>query len=747
MKLKVLFVLVFLVNYFNAFSQCDDCDVTINGNGNPSGNFSHGSKVCISGNRTNAINFNNRNNIIICIADGASWNGQASSLSGLSQINNYGTLSMGTDFNGNWTVNNYGTFNFSTNINSSKSINNFSTMNVPGSISVNGILNSQGQLNIGGSATFNSSSNVTIVDEMNVGGAMMNNTTINLAGSINVNGSMTNNGNGRIEALNANQCNSINVSGAFASDGIITGNDLDYNSTGTALVVNKMPGGNANPRLRGGARVGACSGENCLEVVEVLDSGNLMRYYIFRCDGILNVAEPVIEEDYEEVLLSATALLVAGGGGGGKGLSAGGGGAGGVLEIEDIPIEPNTEYFVIVGKGGIGSGNEDIQGSNGTNSSILSNTAIGGGGGGSSSENAKNGRSGGSGGGGAFDNNGIGGSQNGIVAQMARNGGNAGRRGNSNVRAGGGGGGAGANGGIGQVSTGFVPGDGGNGVSIDFIEPIAPDNLINAFSGGGGATSRNSGGQSRFSEGGTFSNLTLGGDGNDEGTGKNGSPNTGSGGGAGSQRGGSGSNGIVVVMVTYRILPVEYLYFEGALSQDQKTVGLSWATAKEWESSHFEVLRSFDNIDSWEKVGEVEAAGYSESPKEYSFEDNDNFTPFNMAYYQLRQVDFDESSHLSKVIGIQLPVNSDQTVTWRVYPNPASNQNVQLSILEQGGHSGETVYATLFYPLGRSIQFTGNTISELSEQLNDALKNGGRGVYILNLLWGNENQQLKVLKN
>ncbi|EOZ96679.1 PE-PGRS FAMILY PROTEIN [Indibacter alkaliphilus LW1] len=660
-------------------------------------------------------------------------------MSGLSQISNFGSLEINNDFNGNWSIDNFGEISFSINLNSNKTINNYGAFSTNGDfvISSNSTFYSNGTFYAGGSVNFNSNAHVTLEGNSLIAGSSVINTEINLSGSYTVNGALQINSNGGVNALNGFNNPKINVLGSFNNNGKITGNGLD--KFGNTLFVNKSPGNNP---IIGGFSIGDVSNTSCLEIEELPTAEGVDRIFYFSCSDIFIVPNLDVNEEIIDVMVS----IIGGGGGGGLGSSAGGGGAGGVINADGLPLKVGSSYPVAVGSGGPGAITSNNQGINGTNSAFYGIVSKGGGGGGSTHPSARGGVNGASGGGGGANNNPSAGQGNGgsRIAGIGNTGGTSLRQ-NQNQLNGGGGGGAG---GPGENGRNNNPGNGGDGIGLNIL--AGSSRFSNAFAGGGGSTGRNPSQEYGNGTGGEFNSIKIGGDGDGReefGIGNQGLKGTGSGGGAGRNQGGTGSSGVVVIRFVLKILPVEYLYFEGVLSQDQKTVGLSWATAKEWESSHFEVLRSFDNIDSWEKVGEVEAAGYSESPMEYSFEDNDNFTPFNMAYYQLRQVDFDESSHLSKVIGIQLPVNSDQTVTWRVYPNPASNQNVQLSILEQGGHSGETVYATLFYPLGRSIQFTGNTISELSEQLNDALKNGGRGVYILNLLWGNENQQLKVLKN
>ena len=212
------------------FGQCTGCTVNINGNNNPSSTIVSGSVVCITGDRTSTINFNNSSNISICISPQASWNGSASSLTSLSVINNYGNLTVSNSFNStSLRINNHNILNFNINLASGTTINNFNIMRSSGDIQING--------------------------------------TLNLAGTLDVVGELHLNSNGRISALNANQCNSVTVNGTFRSDGIITGSDLDYAGTGSGLLVNKMPEGNAVTKLSGGARVGNCTMVNCVETV------------------------------------------------------------------------------------------------------------------------------------------------------------------------------------------------------------------------------------------------------------------------------------------------------------------------------------------------------------------------------------------------------------------------------------------------------------------------------------------------
>jgi hypothetical protein len=229
-------------------------------------------------------------------------------------------------------------------------------------------------------------------------------------------------------------------------------------------------------------------------------------------------------------------LIVAGGGGGGSNRqngnqNAGGGGAGGLL-TGFTTVTPQT-YTVTVGAGGLGgvnSSTNDFPGNSGGNSSIFSQTAIGGGGGGN--HDGTGAQSAGGSGGGAARGTPLTGA-NGIAGQ-----GNAG--GNASDTSGntGGGGGGASSAGRPGTGVGSAPhSDGGDGLLSNIS-----GNLTAYAGGGGGSRSTNA----------TFGRGGYGGGGQGSSTngqqGFAGAPNTGGGGGGGyASNGGNGGSGIVVV--------------------------------------------------------------------------------------------------------------------------------------------------------------------------------------------------------
>ncbi|MFD1630003.1 hypothetical protein [Pseudopedobacter beijingensis] len=87
------------------------------------------------------------------------------------------------------------------------------------------------------------------------------------------------------------------------------------------------------------------------------------------------------------------------------------------------------------------------------------------------------------------------------------------------------------------------------------------------------------------------------------------------------------------------VLPVTLTSFEA--KNEGNIIKLNWLTAAEKNSSHFDILKSFNGID-FQKIGEVKATGNADSNTNYTFNDNNPFPGVN--YYKLQQFDKDGKS-------------------------------------------------------------------------------------------------------
>jgi hypothetical protein len=118
-----------------------------------------------------------------------------------------------------------------------------------------------------------------------------------------------------------------------------------------------------------------------------------------------------------------------------------------------------------------------------------------------------------------------------------------------------------------------------------------------------------------------------------------------------------------MVQFSSAILPLELTSFEArALS---KTIQLDWQTALEKDASHFDIERSSDGK-TFNKIGQVKAAGQSVSLRNYAFTDEKPVNGVN--YYRLRQVDTDGKAALSKTVSAT--IYSETKL--KTYPNPVS---------------------------------------------------------------------------
>ncbi len=201
--------------------------------------------------------------------------------------------------------------------------------------------------------------------------------------------------------------------------------------------------------------------------------GTITTHGIYRVHTFLSSGNFVVPSGLS---VQMDTLLVAGGGAGGN-WHAGGGGAGGMFTYQHTPSAGT--YAVSIGAGGVG-GTSSV-GSNGADTTVFSQTAIGGGRGGN--YNTTPPASGGSGGGGNGTTNGsYTGGASGTAGQ-----GNSGGNGNGN-HAGGGGGGKGSSGA--SAPNNSNAGDGGSGGANDYR---TGSNINYAGGGGGGVWSGSAG--------------------------------------------------------------------------------------------------------------------------------------------------------------------------------------------------------------------------------------------------------------
>lgn len=453
-------------------------------------------------------------------------------------------------------------------------------------------------------------------------------------------------------------------------------------------------------------------------------------------------------------------LVVGGGGGGGFGEAAGGGGGGAVvyqqftgITMNGLPGLQGATFELTPGGLGLGATNSSEQGENGGASFFTGPTlnfsggntfndisASGGGGGGSSSATSliRQGEPGASGGGGAA----YGSDQsNGGTGTDGNTGGNA--IAETFGTAGAGGGGIGTVGGNGNGAASLLrAGSGGSGES----RTISGEEIYYGAGGGGtssGATVNEPGmGGSQYSSAGSI--FYAGGRGNNTGLGL---PSTtfGSGGGAGRTGGSNGFQGVVYIRYpNFRILPLEYLYFNAKYNPTFRSGDLSWATAKEWENDRFEIERSVNDVKSWETIGQVSGTGYSDKPVEYEYQDLKLPLAGGNIFYRLKQIDFNGDSTYSDTRAIKVEPMAGTTY-WRVFPNPTTGDPINLEMLDTGVYNDEKITVRLISATGIFEVIEGESAKQLSTQLSAILRDKAAGLYTVEISWSIFKEYHKVV--
>jgi len=150
---------------------------------------------------------------------------------------------------------------------------------------------------------------------------------------------------------------------------------------------------------------------------------------------------------------------------------------------------------------------------------------------------------------------------------------------------------------------------------------------------------------------------------------------------------------------------------------------LKWGTETEVSNYGFEILRSTQN-DNWQLVGFIEGHGNSNSPKEYSFIDN-NVTAGKYSY-RLKQIDTDGKFEYSKIIEIEFgsPIKYELS---KNYPNPFNPATtIRYSLPESG-----SVKLMVFNLLGEEVEVLVNEMKEAGiHTVNFNASNLNSGLYV-----------------
>lgn len=194
-------------------------------------------------------------------------------------------------------------------------------------------------------------------------------------------------------------------------------------------------------------------------------------------------------------------------------------------------------------------------------------------------------------------------------------------------------------------------------------------------------------------------------------------------------------------------LPVHWLELKVTLTADKKNK-VAWATAKEWDNSHFEIERSINGGHVFSKISEVKGQGWSSDISHYSFVDENLPRSSGDVYYRVKQVDFDNeydySIVLKAVTNTQINPGSDKK--WRAYPNPTIGNSLKVSMANPDRSIVGEVTIRMISSSFQSETVTARYGEELDRVVLQLFEKAPKGIIIIELMWAEETSHLKILK-
>lgn len=193
----------------------------------------------------------------------------------------------------------------------------------------------------------------------------------------------------------------------------------------------------------------------------------------------------------------------------------------------------------------------------------------------------------------------------------------------------------------------------------------------------------------------------------------------------------------------FRTLPIGVIDEKLDYNKHSKTIVLHWTTTKEMENGHFEIERSINGVDNFEKIGVVKGVGFSENNVSYQFKDEKFPITGERLYYRIRHVDSNEDYSFGNVMSV-LPI-TDNTIAakWYAYPNPNKGQSLKVNL--GNVKLTEPIEFRVFsqFSLGQHYKAYGE--AEMNRKLAEIVGSLPNGLNFLEVRSGNRTEILKIL--
>lgn len=183
------------------------------------------------------------------------------------------------------------------------------------------------------------------------------------------------------------------------------------------------------------------------------------------------------------------------------------------------------------------------------------------------------------------------------------------------------------------------------------------------------------------------------------------------------------------------VLPVEWTSFRAL--QNPKSIDLLWTTSTETANEKFVVEESQNGI-TFQPIGEVAGSATASTANDYKYVVDQ---PRNgLAYYRLKQIDFDGAFNYSNVVVVDFQGAYTQHV--QVYPNPNGTGQLNLSYFSE---SPQVLAVSVIGMAGKTLVRQEQTINLGNNELQLDVSNLTPGVYLMKIAHENGVVSRKVV--
>lgn len=185
---------------------------------------------------------------------------------------------------------------------------------------------------------------------------------------------------------------------------------------------------------------------------------------------------------------------------------------------------------------------------------------------------------------------------------------------------------------------------------------------------------------------------------------------------------------------TTTVIPIELIHFDADTEGSKNP--LTWRTASERDNKHFDIERSADG-QNFKSIGQVKSLGNTASGNDYQYTDTEPLA--GIAYYRLKQTDFDGKFDYSPVVS----VNRDKTQNKaRIMSNPVAQT------LEIGMSKADNKMLTLVITdlMGRTVAQQ-TRLQNAQTRLTMDVSQLNAGIYLLKVVGKDVQETLKFVKN